>query len=140
MPRNLGVDAQQCLAALDALADRGQQISQPVRIDRLLDVVERAGFDGFHGARDGGRGAREDHVRLRVEDFDLPQHAEAVHFGPPHIHDRSIRPHRRQQGERRGGVRLLDDVHAELGRETLHQIDDGRILVHDEQDRHSAWG
>ena len=46
---DVGVDAEQCFASLDALAHRDQQLAQSIDVERLRDVVERARLDRFDG-------------------------------------------------------------------------------------------
>src|SRR5262249_31353251 len=111
-----------------------------MEIERLRDVVERAGLDGLDGAVHAGRVSRENDVRLGIGLFDLPQYVEAVFLTPPHIDYGSLRLDRGKESQRGGGVRPGDDGHAELDGEPLDHTEDERIFVHDEHRRHFTGG
>ena len=93
---DVGVDTQQCLAALEALAHRDQQLAQAIDVERLRDVVERTRLDGFDGGVDRSRVGHQDDLRLRIGRLDLAQDAQAVDARQPHVHDRAVRADDRQ--------------------------------------------
>ena len=135
LARDVRVDAQQRLAALEALAHRDQQLAQPIEIERLRDVVERTGFDRFDGGVDRSRVGHQDHLRLRIGRLDLAQHAQAVDARQLHVHDRAVRADDRKLRQRGMTVRLPDDAEPELGRKTIDQREHRGVVVDDEQGR-----
>ena len=75
-----------------------------VQVERLLDVVIRAGLEGAHAGVDRAVGRHHDHGHAAVELLDAPQNLDAVDVG-----QHQIRQHQR-------GALLAEGGHARLAR------------------------
>ena len=96
LPRDVGVDAQQRLASLDALADGDQQLAETFEIEGLCDVVECAGLDRLDRRIHARRASHEDDLRLRIGGLDLAQHLQAVDVAEPDVDEGAVGLGRRQ--------------------------------------------
>ena len=62
---DVGVGRQQALPAGDAVAHAAEQLAQPVEVERLAQVVERAELHRFDRRFHRGLGRHQDHLAIR---------------------------------------------------------------------------
>ncbi len=133
--RHVALDRQQAAAALEIVADAGQQLLEAREVERLAQIVGGAELDRLDRGLDRRVAGHQDRLAARIDVADGAQHVEAADVRHPQIDHDQIGAPRLQQRDGVAAVGAGVSVVAGAPREAAHHLQDPLLVVDDHQQR-----
>ena len=133
--RDVRLDGEEALPPAHAVDDARQEAFQPIEVERLLEIIQRAELHGLDGAVDRRLARHQDHLAFRIRGANRLDHVQAADVGHLEIHEGHVGIELGQVRERRHRVQARLDLEAQLTRESLDDGEDVRLVVDDQQQR-----
>jgi hypothetical protein len=115
------------------LADPGEQLTQPLQVQRLAQIVERPELDGLNRALHRRMRRHQDHLAVGLRFTDGAQDLEPAELRHTQVHERDVCGLAGELRERRPRARVPDHLEARLRRKPLDQGQHPGLVVDHQQ-------